>query len=403
MAKRRYNNEGTVSLRPSGRHQAQLTLDGHRLTKTLDTKREANRWLREMANKKDAGLTASGASLTFSEYLKQWLGWKRSDVKRKTWDQYELIIRKHIVPTLGNRKLLEIRPIDLQRLYSTKRECDVSPRIIQLIHSVLHNSLNRALRLGMISQNPANAVDRPRTPEKEMKIFSEQEGYRFLFEAKGHRLYALFRLAITSGMRLGELLGLKWSDVDWASSSLQISRQLQRSPKGGIELSKPKTAHSVRTVQLGGETLIALMEHFEKNTQQFRDEPASSHLVFVSKQGNALRSRGVQKAFKAILEKAGLSEIRFHDLRHKAASLLLSKGMPVLDLSRQLGHSRASTTLDVYAHLVPGARSDATEKLDQIFSQTAAELQRREADSYKVAARAGENSGNRLLFTPKSV
>ena len=179
--------------------------------------------------------------------------------------------------------------------------------------------------------------------------------------------------------------------------------QLQRDPLGGILLTQPKTAKSVRKVQMGKETLGALMLHFQLQCQALEIEPAHDDLLFISLKGKALRSSGVQKSFKRLLALAGVPNIRFHDLRHTAASLLLATGMPLLEVSRQLGHSRASTTLDVYGHLVPGKRSNAVEKIDQLLSETTAELPQSLENNATNALQLMNNTNNKSVSPSKIV
>ena len=394
MAKRRGNHEGSICQRPNGRWQAQISIDGDRISKSFTTRGECVRWLRDLSTRKEYGLSASGAKIKLSHYLQQWLDAVKPNLRHKTWDQYRRIVIKQVLPTLGERKLLELRPIDIQNLYTARRKAGLSPRSLQLIHSILHNALGRAVKWGLLGLNPAAAVSRPRVPKREMAVLNATQVCQLLLAAKDHRLSALFRLAVTGGLRLGELLGLKWSDVDWASSTIHVMRQLQRHPDGGIELNQPKTARSIRTVQLGKETLRELMRQHNRRETMVGVDPHSDDLIFVSRKGRPLRSRGVQKAFKGLLEQAGLPEIRFHDLRHTAASLMLSIGMPVYQVARQLGHAQASTTLDVYGHLIPGLHSDAAEKLDQMLTPIAAELQQDADHQAEIQAQVGEKDRN---------
>jgi integrase len=400
---RRSNKEGSITERPSGRFQAQISIDYQRFCKTFDTRAEATRWLRGFLTQIDLGLSSSGAKMKLNDYFNEWLEWKRQEVKEKTWQQYSSLISRYILPSLGEKKLMELRPLEIQQLYSSLRNDGISPRKIQLTHSILHGALERALQLGLLHRNPAAVVTRPKVPTKEMQILSLDQAQKFLQVASEHRLYALFRLALLGGLRLGELLGLQWKDVDWASSELHVNRQSQRKTGGGIELSRPKTQRSVRKIQVGNATLKALMQHYTDQQRHFGTDPGWDHHIFVSLEGKPLRASGVQKAFKKLLDQSELPKIRFHDLRHTAASLLLGKGLPVLEVSRRLGHSRASTTLDTYAHLVPGMKSDAVDQLDEALDSITALLPRSPKSEIKAPEFHHDKLDNKPDFPSKSV
>jgi integrase len=403
MAKRRTNREGSIVKRPSGRFQAQIQYEGKRLYKTFQTKKECVRWIRNLGDRFDNGLTGSNANQSLSNYLSLWLDWKRAEIKQKTWDQYSSLIARYVAPRLGAVKLLNLKPIHVQNLYSSLRKDEISPRKIQLTHSILHAALGMAQQLGQMGSNPAAAVKRPRVEAKEMKILNKFQAERFLTEAAYHRLYALFRLAILGGLRLGELLGLQWQDIDWASAEISVKRQSQRKHGGGTELHLPKTVKGVRRVPLGKESLKSLMKHFTWQTKHFGKEPLLEQRIFVSLMGQPIRSSGVQKTFKKLLERSGIAPIRFHDLRHTAASLMLMQGMSVLEVSRILGHSRASTTLDIYAHLVPGIKSDAIDQLDQMLKPNAAELLRNPVNNYQTLPYRSHKHSKAPEFPSKSV
>lgn len=377
MANKRGNNEGSISKRNSGRWQAQASLDGVRISKSFDTRKECVNWLRDIANRKQHGLTGEYSKLILSEFITHWLDANKPNLKAKTWQQYKRNAELHILPVLGKKRITELRPLDVQTLITATRKKGLSPRMVQMTYSVLHNALNRSVKWGILPANPADAVDRPKVPRKEMRVLSDDQVRAFLLTAQDHRLRVLFRLAITGGFRLGELLGLKWRDVDWSSSVVQVNRQLQRNNQGGMETASPKTPKSVRAVQLGTDSLKELMRHFENQQLAFGEDPKPDTFIFMGRTGNPLRKSGVLKAFKRLLQLSGLPKLRFHDLRHTAASLMLSAGMPVIQVARQLGHSQASTTLDVYGHLIPGLDSGAAEKLDQMLAPIAAELQQR--------------------------
>ena len=187
---------------------------------------------------------------------------------------------------------------------------------------------------------------------------------------------------------MGELLGLKWPNMDWAGSTVRVKRELQYVHGEGLILNQQKTTSSIRTVQLGPQTLRKLMDHRKKQEFETGLVFQPDGLVFLSRRGHPMGQKGLRMDFKRLLKKAGLAEIRFHDLRHTAASLMLSSGMPVIKVARQLGHARASTTLDIYGHLIPGLEAESAAKIDELVTPIATELQLINGDS----AQVGQNS-----------
>ena len=200
---------------------------------------------------------------------------------------------------------------------------------------------------------------------------------RFLLAAKDSRYEALYHLAVKTGMRQGELLGLKWNDLDWKKGFMRVRRQLQRINHQGLLFSQPKTKTGNRSIQLGEQTLQILRTHLGKqhhdqdfSKQNWQDEG----LIFPTPLGTPTDPRNLIRDYKRVLKKAGLHEIRFHDLRHTAASLMLNNGVPILVVSKILGHSKASTTLDIYGHLISVMQEDAARMMDELITPIPVEL-----------------------------
>ncbi|KAA3641964.1 MAG: site-specific integrase [Chloroflexi bacterium] len=206
-----------------------------------------------------------------------------------------------------------------------------------------------------------------------MKFFDEVQVQQLLDAARDRqdRHYSLLFLAIATGMRQGELLGLKWADLNWKTGKLQVKRQLTRAKRGGFEFSEPKTKAGKPSIQLAQEVLDVLEAHREDQRlmQNFnRSRWIDEDLIFPNSIGSPLDKYNLLKAFKRLLRDAGLPEIRFHDLRHTAASIMLNNGIPVIVVSMLLGHAKASTTLDVYGHLIPGKQRAAASLMGSILS-----------------------------------
>jgi integrase len=323
----------------------------------------------------ESGLSLAGARQTFGGYLKSWLEYSKGSLRPKTWQQYEGIVRNHLAPALGTIRLSELQPGQILRFYSQMLDNKISPRTMQLIHSVIHRALAVAHRQGLIGRNPADVVEPPRYSKGEMQVFTDTQARQLLIAARDLRNEALYHLAITTGMRQGELLGLKWKDIDASACTLHVQRQSQRISGKGISFSEPKTQSGNRLIQFGSETLKQLSAHRKLQDIERQDKDwRENDLVFPSTKGTPLDQRNPHREFKALLKTAGLPEIRFHDLRHTAATLMLLNGIPLLVLSRRLGHVKPSITLDIYGHYLPGMQNEAAALMDELMTPIAAEL-----------------------------
>ena len=371
MAKKRGHKEGTIYQRPDGTYRAQISLDGHRLSHSAETHKECLDWIRKMSLLIDDGLTYEGAKTTLEDFLEEWLIMKSAIVRPSTIRQYRQISRDYILPYLGGKKLLKIRPDQIQLLYNRHTSNGVSPRIVQLVHAVLRGSLNHAVKLGLLTRNPTAVAVPPKPKPKEKQVLDENQIQILLISAQGEQpeFLPLYQLAITTGMRLGELLGMSWDDLDWDKGTLTINRQLKRVQNEGLVLQPPKTQAGRCTIKLGSSTWSLLKEHRKTQLQErlCRDPViVDKALVFTQESGAPWCPRQVQRAFKELLALTGLPEMRFHDLRHTAATHMLANGVDLLTVSRRLGHSKASTTLDTYAHMVTGTQEKAAAVMDEI-------------------------------------
>jgi integrase len=250
---------------------------------------------------------------------------------------------------------------------------EVGVHTIQKIHTLLHSSLNLAVETGVIGRNPVSSAHPPKTPDTEMAIFDESQVSQFLVSIIGHRWEAVFHLAIVTGMRQMELLGLKWDDMDWIRHTIKVERQLARPDNNGVKFLTPKTRYGKRSIALGDRTIQELRNHIERQ-QAVRQADGSNwvenELMFTTRYGTPIMPRNLLRDFKILLWKAGLPAIRFHDLRHTAASLMLNNGIAPIVVSRRLGHSKASITLDIYGHLIPSMQTEAADLIDGLVAPT---------------------------------
>jgi integrase len=370
MAKRRGNNEGSLYQRKNGSWRAQITLCGKRLAYSAKTRKECQGWLKKTISQIDDGMTYASTGITLEAHMSSWLSSIRRSVRNTTWTQYERATRIHINPFFGKKKVRDLRTEHIQALYNSLLENNIGVYAVLKVHDVLQSALTQAVRMGIISRNPATFAIRPKRPSKEMKIYDESQVSRMLVAAKDHRWEALYNLAVTTGMRQSELLGLKWVDVDWRQNSIQVERQLLRTDAGeGIHFAQLKTKNSRRMIALGKKTADILRAHNEKQhakRQAAGDNWVEHGLIFTNSFGGPINHSNLRRNYIQLLKDAGLPHIRFHDLRHTAASLLLNHGIPVIIVSRRLGHAKPSITLDIYGHLVPSMQNEAAELMDDL-------------------------------------
>ncbi len=368
MAKRG-NGEGSISRRPSGGWMGQFTVhtaEG-RKRKTLygRTRAEVAAKLAKALVDREDGLLLDAGNLTLEEYLVRWLSDSvKSTVRASTFERHEQLVRFHIRPALGEIKLKALTPAHVRRLISDKLGGPLAAGTVRKIHSTLHKALSQAVSDGLIPRNAA-AVKAPSPAPKEMRPLSEAEARAFLKAAResGDRFEALYVLAITTGLRRGELLGLRWDDADLERGTLRVGRALVR--KGGRHtLGETKTRRGRRLVNLTPRTVAVLKGHRKKQLEQ-RVQLAGMYedhgLIFSSEIGTPLNPENlVKRSFKPLLKKAGLPEIRFHDLRHTCATLLMERGVHPKLVQELLGHATIAMTLDTYSHYLPSMGDQAS-------------------------------------------
>jgi integrase len=332
--------------------------DGKRRYVSGRNKEEARNKLRRARGDAERGLVADGGNVTLSAYLTRWLNESvRGSVKPITHDSYTMLVEKHIVTALGNVKLSKLTPAHLQGFYRAKLDSGLSPRTVQYIHVVIHRALKQALRWGLVTRNVAEAVDPPRVPKKDVTPLTPEQARAFIEAASeaGDRLEALYVIAIHTGMRQGELFNLRWDDVDLDAGVLRVRGT--------------KTARSRRTVTLSETALEALRSHLERQLGEI-DKAGSlwreNGLVFATEIGTPLNRHNVtQRSFKPLLERAGLPQIRFHDLRHTCATILLSQGVHAKYVQELLGQATIAITLDTYSHVLPGMGGGTAAAMDE--------------------------------------
>jgi integrase len=365
MAKRRGNHEGSIYPCQDGTWRAQVSIAGKRLSYTGTSHKECRDWIQRTRKQIESGLTYEGTQTTLAEFASGWLAQRKADLRPGSWALYDATIRQYLMPALGRFKLAELRSAHIQAFYDGLVKNETGPYVILSSRKVLGTILNQAVRLALIPSNPMKAAIPPKQPQTEMRILDEDQVQRFLLAVR--QFYpddlALYQLAITTGMRQSEMLGLKWSDLDWANGVLNVKRQYLRMPDGSSAYMPPKTKSGIRSIRLGQATLAILRAHRDNQYREFRQD---QDVIFCGRPGVPLNRSILTKRYKRLLKEAGLPALRFHDLRHTAASMMLHKGVSVLVVCKRLGHAKASITLDIYGHLVPSMQELAAEVMDEI-------------------------------------
>lgn len=374
MPKRRGHGEGSVYKRQDGRWAAVLSLgyrNGKRHRKHFygRTQREVVAQMREAQQAHQKGLPLSDERQTVSSFFTRWLETERPVLRASTWERYEQLVRLHVLPELGHMRLGRLEPRHLRELYARKSGEGLSSGTIGNVHRVLHRALKEAAAEGQVARNVAALVKPPRPERREMHPLDMGQADRLMNAAEGTRLEALYVLAITTGMRRGELLGLHWADVDLASARLFVRWSLSRSTGSGFQFREPKSKSSRRVIELSSQPVDALRRHRASQLEErlvAGPEWRDMDLVFTNALGGPLEPQNLLvREFRPLLVRAGLPAIRFHDLRHTAASLLLEQGIHPKIVSEMLGHSQSQITMDLYSHVTPTMQRSAVEALDQ--------------------------------------
>jgi integrase len=378
---RRGNGEGSIYQRKSdGKWVGSITLEnGKRRVYYGKTRKEVADKLKAAFHEQQQGTLIKSSTQTVAQFLTDWLeNVHRRRVRPRTYERYSEVINLHIIPALGHYQLQKLTAQHVQAFYTRKEDEGLASTTIHYYHSVLHNALNVAVKWGLITKNVCDLVTPPRKERFDIKPLTEEQAQRLLAALRGHKWEALFTLALATGMRRGELIGLKWQDINFKTGTLQVVRVLTRVPTKmpGREHvyieAEPKTQKSRRNVVIAPFALEALKEHRIRQLEAKlkAGEAWQEHdYVFCTMHGTHLNPNHIVEEFKKLLNQAGLPNIRFHDLRHSAASLLLSLGTHPKVVQELLGHTQIGMTLDVYSHLLPGMQEEAMSKLDEALKK----------------------------------
>jgi len=366
------------SIRSRGNHSWQIQIytgtgpDGkprRHLETVRGRKSDAQRRLTELLSSLDKGVYTPPGRLTVAEHLKNWLdGYVKTNCSQRTLDGYQSIIERHLIPTLGHIQLKHLTPQAIQSYYGQACE-KLSARTVHHQHRVLSQSLKYAVRQGYLGRNPCESVDPPSPRKRVMRTLTPSEVGILLKAVADNKYYPVIYTALSTGLRQAELLGLRWRDIDLDMLSISVSQVLYKR-KGVYQFKEPKTAHSRRRVAMTPKLALYLKEYKAERESLYWQlgQPLSlDSLVFGSLEGKPFNPSVLSHDFARMVKRAGLEHLRFHDLRHTFASLMLLRGAKPKVISEALGHSSVAFTMDTYSHIIEGMQEDAMALLDEVL------------------------------------
>jgi len=369
-ASKRGNGEGSIYANTRGVWTGVVSLpDGRRKYMYGGTREEVRRKLALALAGREKGELADARGRSLGEYLDEWLEAIKPAVSDWTYRGYEVHVRVHIKPRFARMPLERLEPSHVQAFLNQKLAGGLSPKSVRNLRATFRAALNQAIRWGFIHRNAAALVDGPRVERYEIQPLTPPEARQFLTSLRGHRLEALYSVALAIGLRRCEALGLRWQDVDLDMGYLRVAKQLKRS-KGTYELRDPKSRASRRTIVLPPIIIDRLREHRARQLTERGSRGGNWNnldLVFVRPDGKPLDPTGISKLVHRLLDAARLPQRRLHDLRHSCATLLLAQGVSARVVMEILGHSQITTTMNTYMHVIPEMRRDAAAKIQGVL------------------------------------
>ena len=387
--KRRGAGEGNISKRKDGTWQGSVLLGydpetGNPKRKYFygKTRKEVQRKVGELTIKVQKGTYREPTKITVAEWFTTWHNdYMKLSLRPTTWTSYGYQIEGHIIPALGHLKLSELQTAHIQRLYNDKlkggrldrKPGGLTPKSVRFIHTVIHSCLEQARKEHLITINPASAVRLPKLEQREIRYLDSGEIKTFLEVARDSKHFAAFFLALNTGMRRGEILGLRWKDVDFEEGQLTVNQGLVRISGKGLVFQEPKTKLSNRTISLSPMVLKVLKEHRKKQAE-YRLLSGGAYdeggldLVFANEIGKPICPRAFTRIFERLLKRAGLEAACFHDLRHTFATMALEQGVNVKTVQETLGHHSAAFTMDVYSSVTDKMKREAADKVGNLLA-----------------------------------
>jgi integrase len=362
---RRPNGEGTIYCRNDGRWEGALFLTASAGTRKRlriygKSREEVHRKLTDEQAKANRGIPIPERGWRLDAYLDYWLEEVIRPIRRPaTYALYEMVVRRYLKPGLGKYQLARLSVLTVQTFLNRRLEAGDSVRLVQVMRTVLSSALTRAMREELVTRNVAQLVTLPTWTRGEVHTWSAEEARRFMTAARGHRLYSAFLMLLVYGLRRGEVLGLRWGDVDFEASTIRIRQQVQRVGRQ-LLVGPTKTQNSKRDLPMLELVGSALTELYD--AQEARGE-----LVFTTSTGRPIEPRNFVRTFDTLCAAAGVRRIRVHDLRRTVATLLSKLGVPARDAQLILGHSRVSLTQEIYTDVDRESRARALHRMESLL------------------------------------
>ena len=356
-----------------GRNSWQLkfdvpSADGKRKQRNVTvrgTRQEAQKELTRLLGLADAGTLPDPSNATIAEYVDAWFA-SAHEQSPKTLERYRELAKRQIVPHLGGHKLQQLKPEHVQQWHGALIGIGLAPRTIGHAHRLLRLVLACAVKNGTLTRNVATVHRPPKVEDEEIEILSADQIADVRAALQGHTLLPLVELALATGMRRGELLGVQWGDIDLDACTLRVERSLEETG-AGLRLKSPKTKRGRRNITLPPETVAMLRVHkvqqMELRFALGMGKPDDDTLVFSDVEGHLLKPHTVSRAWRRVVAAKKLPAVTFHALRHTHVSVLIRAGVDILTISRRLGHTKAAITLDIYGHLIGGADEAAADAI----------------------------------------
>ena len=382
---KRGNGEGSVCRRPDGRWQGSITIgrdDRGRLIRKYfygktrkETSEKLNRAIEEL---RDNRFINKSDNPTVEQWCHEWLwSYKRNSVKQKTFDQYETILRTHIIPDIGDIRLADLKTMHIQRIINKMHDSGLAHRTIEVMKIVMHAALKQAQRNKLVGENVCENVVLPRKQPKHIRVLNEDEQTKLIAALKDNYIGRGLLFALYTGMRRGEVLALKWSDYDKNEKTISITKALSRvrtynkdGNKTMLTVTTPKTDTSIRTVPLIDKAVELLAEHKRKQERYMElvgDYYTDNDLIFSSSRGDYLDPGNFNRKLNKTVKKIGIAQISPHALRHSFATRGLEAEVSLKAMQELLGHSSITVTGDIYTHILKEQKRKEISKLNDVF------------------------------------
>ena len=376
MTEKKRRGSGQATRRKDGRWQASyVTNNGKRLYFYGDTQSEANKKRRQAELEDEKGMLATGPDMLLSTYLETWLETVKKPpiVRLSTYDKYKWYLKKYINPALGSIRLRILSPQHIQSFYVQMMNEGLSSGTVKNLHIVLHSAMENAMKWNLVSRNVVELVTRPSNTAHEAQVLTIEQARKLIETAKDHKMWALLVMALATGMRRGELLALRWEDVDFQGGKLFVRRAVSKLNGRGYVEHEPKTKKGRRIIVLPSSVVEVLREH-QEHVEQSKQKAGKNWLplglVFPNTRGNFIELAKLWHMLDGLVKQAGLPHMRFHDLRHSAATIMLAMGIHPKVVQEILGHSSIAITMDLYSHVLPSVQQEAAGKVNDVLKDS---------------------------------